>query len=66
VNPDRQLSLAMRWLIDFAKARKGVPMRRALAMEVLDAYKNQGNAIKKREDTHKMAQANRAFAHYRW
>ena len=66
VSPDRQMALAMRWLIQYAKTRKGVPMRRAVAQEILDAYAEQGNAIKKREDTHKMAQANKAFAHYRW
>ena len=66
VSPDRQAALAMRWLITYAQARKGVAMGRALALELLDAYKNQGNAIKKRDDTHKMAQANKAFAHYRW
>ncbi len=66
VSPDRQVSMALRWLIDFAAGRKGVPMQRALALEVTDAFKNQGNAIKKRDDTHKMAQANKAFAHYRW
>ena len=66
VSPDRQMALALRWIIGFAQGRKGVPMRRALAMEVLDAYGEQGNAIKKRDDTHKMAQANKAFAHYRW
>ncbi|MBU1692545.1 MAG: 30S ribosomal protein S7 [Verrucomicrobia bacterium] len=66
VAPERQISLALRWIIDFSKGRKGVPMNRALAMEVLEAFKNQGNAVKKREDTHKMAQANKAFAHYRW
>ena len=66
VSSDRQAALAMRWLIQYAKTRKGVPMRRALAMEILDAYAEQGNAIKKRDDTHKMAQANKAFAHYRW
>lgn len=66
VAPDRQVSLALRWIVDFAAARKGVEMRRALAQELADAYKNQGNAIKKRDDTHKMAQANKAFAHYRW
>lgn len=66
VSADRQVSLALRWLIDYSKARKGVAMQRALAMELVDAHKNQGNAVKKREDTHKMAQANKAFAHYRW
>jgi small subunit ribosomal protein S7 len=66
VAPERQVSLAMRWIIDFSKDRKGIAMNRALAQEVLEAFKNQGNAIKKRDDTHKMAQANKAFAHYRW
>lgn len=66
VSPDRQNALALRWIIGFAQARKGVPMQRALAIEVLDAFGEQGNAIKKRDDTHKMAQANKAFAHYRW
>mgnify|MGYP000846299302 FL=1 len=63
---DRQVSLAMRWIVDFADARKGVPMRRALAAEILEAYQGQGNAIRKRDDVHKMAQANKAFAHFRW
>lgn len=66
VSSDRQLSLALRWLIQYSSTRKGVPMRRALALEILDAFKNQGNAVKKRDDTHKMAQANKAFAHYKW
>ena len=66
VKPKRQIALATRWLIQFASNRKGVPMRRALANEVVDAYRGQGAAIKKRDDTHKMAQANKAFAHYRW
>ena len=66
VKPKRQLALATRWLIQFAGNRKGVPMQRALAIELMDAYRGQGNAIKKRDDTHKMAQANTAFAHYRW
>ncbi len=66
VKPKRQIALATRWLIQFAGNRKGVPMQRALAIELMDAYKGQGNAIKKRDDTHKMAQANKAFAHYRW
>ena len=66
VSPARQTALAMRWLVTYAKARKGVPMQRALAIELSDAAKNQGNAVKKRDDTHKMAQANKAFAHYRW
>ncbi|WP_372797365.1 30S ribosomal protein S7 [Pontiella sp.] len=66
VKPKRQIALATRWLIAYASNRKGVPMRKALANEVIDAYKGQGAAIKKRDDTHKMAQANKAFAHYRW
>ena len=66
VKPKRQVALATRWLISFAGNRKGVPMRKALANEVIDAWKGQGAAIKKRDDTHKMAQANKAFAHYRW
>ena len=66
VKPKRQIALATRWLIQFAGNRKGVPMQRALAIELMDAYRGQGNAIKKRDDTHKMAQANKAFAHYRW
>lgn len=66
VSSERQLALAMRWLITLSRARKGVPMERALGQEILDAFKNQGNAVKKRDDTHKMAQANKAFAHYKW
>jgi len=66
VNRNRQLALAMRWLVQFSSARKGVSMEKALALEVMEAYKNQGNAVRKREDTHKMAQANKAFAHYAW
>ena len=63
---DRQIALAMRWLVDFADARKGTPLRQALASEIMDAYQGQGNAIRKRDDVHKMAQANKAFAHFRW
>ncbi|MFO7536055.1 MAG: 30S ribosomal protein S7 [Kiritimatiellia bacterium] len=66
VSSGRQMALALRWIIGYAHARKGVPMKRALALELLDAYQEQGNAVKKRDDTHKMAQANKAFAHYRW
>jgi small subunit ribosomal protein S7 len=66
VPADRQISLAMRWLVDFADARKGQPMRAALAWEIMEAYQGQGNAIRKRDDVHKMAQANKAFAHFRW
>ncbi|NLE66674.1 MAG: 30S ribosomal protein S7 [Lentisphaerae bacterium] len=66
VSQERQVALALRWLITYSRARKGQPMVRALSGELMDAYKNQGNAIKKRDDTHKMAQANKAFAHYKW
>ena len=64
--PDRQLSLAIRWLIDFAKARGEKSMTEKLAGEFMDAANNRGGAIKKREDTHRMAEANKAFSHYRW
>jgi small subunit ribosomal protein S7 len=66
VASDRQFALAMRWLVDFADARKGMPMKEALAAEILEAYQGQGNAIRKRDEVHKMAQANKAFAHFRW
>ncbi len=66
VPADRQASLAMRWLVDFADARKGQPMQDALAAEIMEAYQAQGNAIHKRDEVHKMAQANKAFAHFRW
>ena len=66
VPSDRQIALAMRWIVNFAKGRKGVPMENALAYEFRDAATGQGSAIKKRDDMHKMAQANRAFAHFRW
>lgn len=66
VPADRQIALAMRWIVGFANKRKGVPMQQALANELKDAAAGQGNAIKKRDDMHKMAQANRAFAHFRW
>ena len=66
VTTDRQLGLAVRWLVDYADARKGTPLKEALAAEILDAYQGQGNAIRKRDDVHKMAQANKAFAHFRW
>jgi len=62
----RQFALAVRWLIEFARGRKGVPMARALANELMDAWNGQGSAVKRRLDTHKMAEANKAFAHYRW
>lgn len=66
VKPNRQLALALRWLTTYASGRRGVGMPKAVALEILDAYNNQGNIIKKRDDTHKMAQANKAFAHYAW
>ncbi len=66
VAPARQISLAMRWIVQYADNRRGQPMADSLAQEIKDAAAGQGNAIKKREDTHKMAQANRAFAHFRW
>jgi small subunit ribosomal protein S7 len=66
VTTDRQFALALRWLVDFADARKGIPMKEALAAEILEAYQGQGNAIRKRDEVHKMAQANKAFAHFRW
>jgi small subunit ribosomal protein S7 len=65
-NPERQQALALRWLVDFADSRKGQKMDNALASEILDAYQGQGNAIRKRDEVHKMAQANKAFAHFRW
>ncbi len=63
---ERQESLALRWIVDAATSRKGIAMREALAAEIIDAYNNTGSVVKKKEDTHKMAQANRAFAHLRW
>ncbi len=66
VAPDRSESLAMRWIVTFARNKKGVPMHQALANEIKDAANNQGGAVRKRDDMHKMAQANRAFAHFRW
>ena len=66
VRPDRGLSLALRWLIKSTRARSGKSMAEKLAAELSDAAKGEGVTIKKREDTHKMAEANRAFAHYRW
>jgi small subunit ribosomal protein S7 len=66
VRPARRLSLALRWLISFAMARPEKTMQERLAGEFLDAANNRGAAIKKKEDTHRMAEANKAFAHYRW
>lgn len=62
----RQVAVAMRWIVNYARARKGAGMCQALANELLDAFANTGNSVKKKEDTHKMANANKAFAHYRW
>lgn len=64
--PERQMSLALRWLVNFADNRKGQPMKEALASEIMDAYQGQGAAIRRRDEVHKMAQANKAFAHFRW
>jgi small subunit ribosomal protein S7 len=66
VPADRQTALALRWMVNFADARKGINMEDALASEIMEAYQGQGNAIRKRDDVHKMAQANKAFAHFRW
>ena len=66
VAPERQVAVGMRWICGFARGRRGQPMCKALAAELLDAFENTGNAIKKRDDTHKMAAANKAFARYRW
>ncbi len=66
ISTRRQLALALRWLVQYSAARRGMPMEQAIALELLDAFNGQGGCIKKREDTHKMAQANKAFAHYAW
>ena len=66
IDKERQMALTLRWLVQYSMARKGVGMSAAMAAELLDGLKNQGNVIKKRDDTHKMAQANKAFAHYAW
>ena len=66
INSRRQLALALRWLVQYASARRGLGMPKAVAVELLEAFDGQGNVIKKRDDTHKMAQANKAFAHYAW
>jgi small subunit ribosomal protein S7 len=66
VRPDRSLALGMRWLIAYARNRNEKTMVERLANEILDASSNRGSAVKKREDVHKMAEANKAFAHYRW
>ncbi|MCX5686291.1 MAG: 30S ribosomal protein S7 [Candidatus Omnitrophica bacterium] len=66
VKSERGVSIAMRWIRNFARTKKGRPMENKLADELFDAFKGEGAAVKKREDTHKMAEANKAFAHYRW
>lgn len=66
VRPSRRLALAMRWLVEYSRARGEKDFSKRLAAEVIDAYNNRGNSIKKREDVHKMAESNRAFSHYNW
>lgn len=66
VRPDRSKSLGLRWLVNYARARQGKSMMEKLASEIMDAANGAGGAVKKREDTHRMAEANKAFAHYRW
>jgi small subunit ribosomal protein S7 len=66
VPPDRRVALSMRWIVGSARSRGERSMMRRLAAELVDAYNNTGSAVKKREDTHRMAEANKAFAHYRW
>lgn len=66
VRAERRLALAIRWLVNYANSRAEKTMKEKLAGELLDAFQNVGNSIKKKDDTHKMAEANRAFAHYRW
>ncbi len=66
VNQQRGTSISLRWMRDFAKSKKGKPMKEKLAEELIAAFKGEGPAIKKRDDTHKMADANKAFAHFRW
>jgi small subunit ribosomal protein S7 len=66
VRPERRNALAIRWIIGFAKSRSGKSMSEKLAAELLDAYNDRGASVKKRDDTHRMAEANKAFAHYRW
>jgi len=66
VRPERAMSLAMRWLKGYARSRSGKSMREKLADEIIDAANERGEAVKKREDTHRMAEANKAFSHYRW
>ena len=66
VRPERRQTLGIRWLVDYSRNRSERTMKQRLAAEIMDAYNGTGGAVKKREDTHKMAEANKAFAHYRW
>jgi small subunit ribosomal protein S7 len=66
VRPERRVALGMRWLVQYSRARGEKTMRERLAAEIVDASQLRGSAVKKRDDTHKMADANKAFAHYRW
>ena len=66
VRPERRLTLALRWLVEAARSKDGIPMSQRLSQELLEAFRQQGTAVKRREDLHRMAEANRAFAHYRW
>ncbi len=66
VRPERRLALALRWIITAARSQKGTPMHKALAKEIMAAAREEGSAVKKKEDTHRMAEANRAFAHFAW
>ena len=66
ISPNRATSLAMRWLVEYSRSRPGKSMKEKLANEIIDAANERGESVKKREDTHRMAEANKAFAHYRW
>ncbi|AAM25439.1 MULTISPECIES: 30S ribosomal protein S7 [Caldanaerobacter] len=66
VRPERRLSLGIRWIVEYARQRSGKSMMEKLAAEIIDAANNTGGSVKKKEDTHRMAEANKAFAHYRW
>ncbi len=66
IDEARSVALALRWMQDYSSSRKGKPMSQKLAQEILDSYQKTGSSVKKREDVHKMAESNRAFAHYRW
>ena len=66
VRPERRMALAFRWIIDAARAKKGLDMDKRLADEIISASKNEGSAVKKKDDTHRMADANKAFAHFAW